>query len=80
MPPKTLVDRIHRQVEQEQLRSRVLALYRAGNMSLAQIAGHPEVQKSRSTVQSIIRNFNNRVTTERKKGSGRRSKISKRCF
>ena len=51
--------------EQQVLREKVLELHRQGNMSLAAIAKHPQVQCPRSTVQHIIKNFSERETAKR---------------
>ncbi len=79
MPPKLTAHKIKKQVEQEQFRARVLALFRAGGLPLKQIADHPDVRKSKATVQSIIERFNDRETVQRKPGGGRPSKITQRC-
>ena len=72
MPPKLVWDK-HR------VREKVLNLYLEGGKSLAAIASHPEVQRSRATVQSIIKTFKNRETFLDKKRSGRPPRLGKRC-
>ena len=79
MPPKPSDARIRREVELERVRKRVLELHNEGLLSIAAIGKHPDVLRSKSTVQSIITRFKHRETLESRHRRGRPSKIPKRC-
>ena len=80
MPLKAVDDKIRAQVERERVRARIIQLYREGELSLAAIGKHPDVMRGKSTVQMIIKNFGDRISTKAKKQPGRPSKLTKRCF
>ena len=67
------------QPSQEVVREMVLHLHSLGTMSLNDIAKHPSVKKSRSTVQYIIKRFANRVSCETAPKAGRPPILSHRC-
>ena len=63
---------------QAKLRSRVLELFWEGKLSMAAIAAHPDIKRSKATVQSIIERFGDRPDTQTKHAGGRRSILNKR--
>ena len=75
MAPKLSPEKIRATVEQERVRARILELHRAGGMSMAAIGAHQDVLRGKSTVQMVISQFGNRVSTEAKKQPGRPSKL-----
>ena len=64
----------------ETRRRRVLELYHGGGLSLAQIGAHPDVQRSKATVQSIVKVFKNRNTMETAPKSDRPSVLTPGTF
>ena len=76
MAPKHSLAHFQALAEKERVRKRVLELHHAGGLSLAQIAGHPDVLKSKATVQSMIKTFGSRPTMEAKKSPGRSTKMT----
>ena len=64
--------------EQEKVRQAVLRLHALGGMSLGAIGKHPEVQRSKSTVQYISKAFSQRNEVTDKNRYGRPYKMGKR--
>jgi hypothetical protein len=79
MAPKVCAAALRANAAQEILRARVLELYRQGGLSLKQIAEHPDIRKSKSTVQYIISRFKDRPSTETLKRPGRTVAITPLC-
>ena len=70
MAPRKLAD-------QEKVRQRVLELYREGKLGYEAIGKDPGVQRSKSTVQSIIKQFKDRPTVADRPRPGRPSCLNK---
>lgn len=64
---------------EEKLRARVLELFREGKHSIAGIGAHPDVMRSKSTVQYIIKRFGTRPDTKTQHAGGRKTILTKRC-
>ncbi len=79
MPPNLSEAKLRAKWEKEQKRKRVLELYKAGGLSLAGIATHPDVRLSPSTVQYTIKDFGDRDDVQTKKQLGHLSKLTNRC-
>lgn len=80
MAPKASLDVMRKKIEKEKLRARILELHREGLLSIAGIGAHPDVQRPKSTVASIIKTFGGRATTEESPRSGRPTEVSRRCI
>ena len=76
MAPKRFLAHFQALAEKEKVRKRVLELHHAGGLSVARIAGHPDVLKSKATVQSMIKTFGSCPTMEAKKSPGRSTKMT----
>ena len=71
MAPKHSLAHFQAIARSERVRKRVLELYHEGGRSLAQIPAHPDVLKSKSTVQYMVKAFLARPTMEDKKRTRR---------
>ena len=71
MAPRKLLD-------QEKVRQRVLELYHEGKLGYEAIGKDPGVQRSKSTVQSIIKAFKDRSSVADRPRTGRPSALTKR--
>ena len=64
--------------DQAKVREAILRLHALGTLSIGAIAKHPEVGRSKSTVQYIIKAFLQRQSMESKKKRGRPVAMTKR--
>jgi hypothetical protein len=71
MAPKRTEAQIRAEVERERVRARILELWRTNQYRYQQIGNDPQVMKSKSTVQSIIKTFGARESTSSAWAGGR---------